>query len=106
MYLGESKEDYQLEQFDFGLHLNRAKKLGLYEITDPEALPASTPKAAARQDMTVKAKEVAAKRMKVSTPKHTVSTVVRLETPEPLEAEEEIEEEGTEQHNLESFHNS
>lgn len=38
----DSKLDYNLEKFDFSLHVSRAKKLGLYEVTDPNIFAAVT----------------------------------------------------------------
>lgn len=41
VWFEENKLDYNIENFDFSLHINRAKKLGLYEITDPELTAAN-----------------------------------------------------------------
>ncbi|GLV39021.1 MBD-R2 [Carabus blaptoides fortunei] len=37
-WLEENKLDYHIDRFDFCLHLNRARKLGLYEVTNTEPL--------------------------------------------------------------------
>lgn len=96
MYLEESKisevQQYQLDQFDFGLHLNRARKLGLYEVTDPEALAAATPKPVPRHE-TKKSKD-SNKRLRLSTPKHNAPPINLPTTPETQEVEEEVEEDG------------
>lgn len=88
----ESKLDFNIDQFDFGLHLNRARKLGLYEVTDREALAATTPKYVSRHEAVRKSKEFA-KRTKMTTPKQSASGMPA--TPELAVSEEEIDEEGT-----------
>lgn len=40
LWMEDNKIDCNIEKFDFSLHIGRAKKLGLYEVTDPSILAA------------------------------------------------------------------
>lgn len=84
-------QQYHIDQFDFGLHLNRARKLGLYEVTDNETVAATSSKSLPKNEAIKKSKD-GNKRMRVSTPKH--SAVNLPTTPEIADLEEEYEEEG------------
>lgn len=93
VYLEETKQEVNIDLFDFGLHLNRARKLGLYEVTDPEILAANTPRPVPRNEMRRSKEGLQNKRAKIQkigspTPVTPISTDV------PQSAGEETEEDG------------